>query len=216
MVYTRRLARSTLPRMRLNGKHTATGPTKQATGRATVGEAAEILGITAEAVRSRVKRGTLKSVKEGSTVYVLLEGGVTNCQQTADQTATERDGTYPRTSPKPDRTDDRAELVDALRDQVEYLRGQLGEEREARRRADMLLARLTEANATLAGQVRELTAAPVPRDESETPRQDAGGVEDRGEPRGAQTGAEEHSTIVERPTEETARRPSWWVRIFGG
>ncbi|MDP9478463.1 MAG: hypothetical protein M3R38_22745 [Actinomycetota bacterium] len=59
-------------------------------------------------------------------------------------------------------------MVDVLRDQVEYLREQLGEEREARRRADMLLARLAEANAALAGEVRELTAPGRPLDGPET------------------------------------------------
>ncbi len=66
--------------------------------RATVGEAAELLGITAEAVRSRIKRKTLKSTKEGSTVYVLLEAGGTHGSQTADQTTTEHDGTNAQTS----------------------------------------------------------------------------------------------------------------------
>src|SRR5687768_1507843 len=45
--------------------------------RVTVSEAADILGITAEAVRTRIKRGRLDSVKDppkpGGTVYVLLE-----------------------------------------------------------------------------------------------------------------------------------------------
>jgi hypothetical protein len=42
-----------------------------------VAEASEILGITAEAVRTRIKRGKLDSVKEPpdrtGTVYILLE-----------------------------------------------------------------------------------------------------------------------------------------------
>jgi hypothetical protein len=52
--------------------------TEQGPGRrrVTVAEASEILGITAEAVRTRIKRGKLDCVKEPSdstgTVYVLL------------------------------------------------------------------------------------------------------------------------------------------------
>jgi hypothetical protein len=53
------------------------------------------------------------------------------------------------------------------------------------------------------------------RDEPETSRQDAGGVEDRGETAEPQTGAEKPSTNWERSQEETERRP-WWVRWFGG
>ncbi|MDP9486613.1 MAG: helix-turn-helix domain-containing protein [Actinomycetota bacterium] len=212
--------------MRLNGKHTATGPTKQATGRATVGEAAEILGITAEAVRSRVKRGTLKSVKEGSTVYVLLEDGVTNWQQTADRTAPEYDRAKTQTPPEHDRTDDRAALVDSLEDQIRYLREQLAEEREARRRADTLLARLTEANASMAHQIRELTAPERPPDEAGTDAEDAEEVEERGEHAEAQAdaqgGAEASEGAEHRPDRagpqrgvQDARRP-WWIRIFVG
>jgi hypothetical protein len=40
--------------------------------RHSVRDAADILGITTGAVRSRLSRGTLQSVKEGGMVYVLL------------------------------------------------------------------------------------------------------------------------------------------------
>ena len=40
--------------------------------RVTVAQAAELLGLSAEAVRSRLQRGTLASTKENGTVYVLL------------------------------------------------------------------------------------------------------------------------------------------------
>lgn len=180
-----------------------------------MGEAAGLLGITAEAVRSRIKRGTLKISKEGGTVYVLLEGSGTHGSQSTDRTATEHDGTDAQTSPEHDQTSDRAELVDVLRDQVEYLREQLGEEREARRRADMLLARLAEANASMAGQIRELTAPKEPLDEPEAVAEASEGASPRSDTAGPQTGAQGRSTIVERPPEETARRP-WWLRILGG
>src|ERR671921_104710 len=55
-------------------------------------------------------------------------------------------------------------LVEVLREQAEYLRGQLAEEREARRRADTIIAQLTQANATLAARVPELEA---PQEHSE-------------------------------------------------
>ena len=41
--------------------------------RTTVAEAAEVLGISAEAVRGRIRRGTLPVEREGGTVYVLLD-----------------------------------------------------------------------------------------------------------------------------------------------
>jgi hypothetical protein len=41
--------------------------------RFTVAQAADVLGLSAEAVRMRIKRGTLAHVKEENTVYVLLD-----------------------------------------------------------------------------------------------------------------------------------------------
>ena len=147
-------------------------------------------------------------MKRGSTVYVLLEAGDTDGFQSTDQTTTEHDRTKARTTPEHDRTDNRAELVDSLQNQVEYLREQLGEEREARRRADMLLARLAEANASMAGQIRELTAPEGPPDGPET---EAGGVR---LPCRAPAPPAAPQASPQEP-EETARRPGW-VRIFGG
>ena len=57
---------------------TKQGPDRK---RVTVAEASEILGITAEAVRTRIKRGKLESLKDppapGGTVYVLLQADQT-------------------------------------------------------------------------------------------------------------------------------------------
>src|SRR5215217_9784733 len=82
--------------------------------RVTVAEASEILGITAEAVRTRIKRKKLDSVKDppapGGTVYVLLE---------ADQTRPDID---PAVKGR-DQTTDQTELVETLREQVAYLQG---------------------------------------------------------------------------------------------
>ncbi len=169
--------------------------------RLTVSEAADELGISAEAVRSRVKRGTLRSIKEGGTVYVLLP-------VEDDQTTTGRDQTDTRAEPGHDRTADqtstradlREELVESLLDQVAYMREQLAEEREARRRADTIIAQLTQANAEQARTIRELEPSPTPetRDARETASEGEHGTEtpagDTGQPRG---------------------RSSWWRRFFG-
>ena len=55
-----------------------------------------------------------------------------------------------------------------MKEQAEYLREQLAEEREARRRADTIIAQLTQANAALAARVPELEATSEARDEPET------------------------------------------------
>jgi hypothetical protein len=79
-------------------------------------------------------------------------------------------------------------LVEDLREQVHYLRSVLNEEREARRRADMIIAQLTQANAAL--------AAKVPEPESGTG--------------GSQTTSE--GTFKEKELEHRG----FWSRLFGG
>lgn len=97
--------------------------------RTTVAEAAEYLGISAEAVRGRIRRGTLPVEREGGTVYVLLEVDAAG-RTTADQ---------PRTTA--DRPSDRTDaLLAAYRDRVEDLREQLQAERQAHADARRLLA----------------------------------------------------------------------------
>jgi hypothetical protein len=158
--------------------------------RVTVREAAGELGITVEAVRGRIKRGTLGHHKDGGTVYVLLP--MDQAQPDPASRATSR-------QPDHDQTADDSRLVEVLEEQNAYLREQLGEEREARRRADMLLARLTEANASMAGQIQELTAP------------------DQGT-HGPESGAESEAGTSAPPERETpSSRPerSWWRRFFG-
>jgi len=93
--------------------------------RTTVAEAAEILGISAEAVRGRIRRGTLPVERESGTVYVLLEEAEQD-RTTADQ---------PRTTV--DQPDDRTDLlITELQDRVRSLE-------EANRENRRIIAALT-------------------------------------------------------------------------
>jgi excisionase family DNA binding protein len=124
--------------------------------RMTVQEAARRLGVTDDAIRKRIQRGTLEHDKDpDGRVYVYLgatEGGSHVGEQgNATRAAswdTTRDVTYDA-------------LLESLRDQVHYLRCVLEEERDAGRRADMIIAQLTQANAALAARVPELEAPPA-------------------------------------------------------
>ncbi len=161
------------------------------------------MGLTKGAVRSRIKRGTLPTVKEAGRVYVVFGGGTSSADHAADPDE-------PIGEPSA-----QSELIESLQDQVAFLRAELERRGEEADRYQRIVAGLAQTNANLSERVRELEATPEPRDESERVAEDAEGVEDRGESADAQAGAEEHSAIPERPTEETARR-SWWARIFGG
>jgi hypothetical protein len=78
--------------------------------RTTVAEAAEVLGISAEAVRGRIRRGTLPVEWEGGTVYVMLD------DQLDDRTTDDQ----PRTTG--DQPGDRTDLLIAeLQDRVRSL-----------------------------------------------------------------------------------------------
>src|SRR5829696_4454339 len=169
--------------------------------RVTVAEASEILGITAEAVRTRIKRGRLDSVKEPpdrtGTVYVLLE---------ADQTRPSIDPTLQSQDQTSDQTRPDEGLVDALREQVAYLQGviatrdrELEQRAEEIRRRDAALEREQQLAAIFADRLRELEAPREPREAPGTPSE----ASDSAEPRPA-TGGDQEST----------RRP-FWRRIFG-
>ncbi len=160
-----------------------------------VPEAARALGISPEAVRNRLSRGTLRSEKVDGRVFVLIDRDMAR--------HTERPITDTPNGVPPDAT----ELVEEMRARIEDLRDQLAEEREARRRADTIIMQLTQANAALASRLPELEAAAQDApDGSITVRDEDNGVSAHNGHDEAQKGAHE---------EREARRP-WWLRIFGG
>jgi hypothetical protein len=127
----------------------------QANQRLTVAQAAVSLGITEGAVRSRIKRGTLPTMKEGGTVYVVLSGGTSEANQ-----STNTDEPFGEPSGQ-------SELVEALQDQISYLRDQLEAEREAGRRKDHLLAAALE-------RIPAIEPPPEPRESPETVSEEEG------------------------------------------
>lgn len=116
--------------------------------RLTVQEAAEALGVTADAGRARIKRGTIGHERDGDRVFVFME---------ADESRTGRDQGG-------DEYADRPELVDLLRGQVEDLRADRDAWREQARRSDYLLGTSMERTRELEGRLRKLEA---PQDVSE-------------------------------------------------
>jgi hypothetical protein len=128
--------------------------------RTTVAEAAEILGISAEAVRGRIRRGTLPVERESGTVYALLEEAEQDCT-TADQ---------PRTTG--DQPDDRTDLlITELQDRVRSLE-------EANRENRRIIAALT-------SRIPQLEAPSEARESPETVDEQQG----RGQPHSDAPGA---------------------------
>jgi hypothetical protein len=123
--------------------------------RLTVPEAARGLGISPEAVRNRLSRGTLRSVKEDGTVYVLLE---TDRLRYTDDTPN-------------DIPDEPTALISAKDETIRVLREQL----EAERAASAELRRIV---AGLVQRVPELEPAreptPEPRESPVTSSREQG------------------------------------------
>jgi excisionase family DNA binding protein len=162
---------------------TDTATDQEAGRKLTVSEAAESLGISPDAVRSRIKRRTLPAVREGGRVFVALGS--------ADRLT---DRPRPTTRPSEDSGEER--LYQEMTDRIRYLERQVAEEREARRRADTLLAQLMQ-------RIPELEAPAETRGEPETDEADT----ERAEPRPATGGAQEG---VQKPWR------SLWRRWFSG
>jgi hypothetical protein len=132
----------------------------------TIPAAAERLGLTSDAIRMRLKRGTLAGRKVEGRWVVLVPGSnadptsterTQNAQEAKTERLTQRE--TQRSAEHPDATN---ALIDRLLSENAYLRATLDAEIEARRRADHLVAGLME-------RLPELTAGGT----NERPAQDA-------------------------------------------
>jgi hypothetical protein len=180
------------PGLRLRSKWSSipcVGERQDATqDRVTIQEAARRLEIKEDAIRKRIQRGSMRHEKaEDGRVYVWVDAA----QDTAQDTRQTSQDAYQ------DTTQD--ERLEDLREQIAYLRRQLDEERDARRRADMILAQLSQATAEQARTIRELEAPQEATEAAETVENEP----ERAEPRSS---TEEGQESDQRP---------WWRRIFG-
>jgi hypothetical protein len=125
---------------------------RRGAGRVSVEEAAVLLGISKEAVMTRLRHGTLRSEKtDDQMVHVWLSEALASDRNTVLPPA--RADASPRVT---------AEDIEELRKQVRHLRELLAEERGIGGREDRIISGLTRANASLAPLVPELKT-PVPR-----------------------------------------------------
>jgi len=157
--------------------------------RVTVDEAAKLLKTSANALRKRIERGTIKSEKVDGVRYVIL----------SDRDMPQHAGDAPSGMPHDsagtshDSAAGMSAFVDSLEDQVDYLRRQLEVWQEEARRKDHIIAALTE-------RIPELEPT---REASSEPR----------EYRQAPLEKQVDGTIP--PEDVAAEKPSWWQRFFG-
>jgi excisionase family DNA binding protein len=118
----------------------------------TVTEAAEMLGVTQSAIRKRIQRGTIPWDKDAEgRVYVYVDP------------SEERPETGDSWSRDPVPGQSRDDLLEAYKEQVEFLRQEL-------ERKDTIIMSLTQ-------RIPELEAAPEPRESPETVSPEMEGVE---------------------------------------
>jgi hypothetical protein len=120
-------------------------PGRDTKQRLSVAQAADALGLTVDAVRSRIARGTIEHVRESGRVYVLLN---------SDEYRQGRDKYTDKGS------DQVSDLTDELRDRLHYVEGQLEAERQAHGEARRLLAAALE-------RIPAIEAAPDKREGTE-------------------------------------------------
>jgi hypothetical protein len=161
--------------------------------RVTIQEAARRLGVKEDAIRKRIQRSSIRYEKaEDGRVYVWVDA----TQDTSRDTERTTQDVYQDTA--------QDARLDDFREQIAYLRQQLDEEREARRRADTIIAQLARANEEQARTIRELEAPSQPPSEERGSPETVGDEPESAEPRSASAEAQEG---VQRP---------WWRRLFGG
>jgi len=153
-----------------------------------VQEAAGMLGTSVDAVRKRIRRGTLRSEREDGRVYVWVDG--------------DPDAHAPpyREAPhgvqdevRPAAVEAKDAHIAALEGRIDSLEKQLDVRAEELRRKDHIIAGLVE-------RVPELGPAQDDRDAPQAAAEAPGGVEGRAGGADPQNGSE---------------RPSWWRRMFG-
>jgi hypothetical protein len=161
--------------------------------RLTVQEAAEVLGTSVDAVRMRVRRGSLESEKDpDARVYVWVDGD-------ASETKPELEG-------------ESTGLISAKDETIRVLHEQLQAEKQAHAEARRLLAGALDRIPPQLETPRESSEA------SESVVEDCGGAGE-GTPRsstaGPQEGAERPRDTAEFPMRGSLARP-WWRRMFSG
>jgi len=170
------------------------------TRRATIQEAARIMGVSEGAIRKRVKRNTLRHDKEADgRVYVYLEGVTRGVDDRVDEV------------PHPDSN----ALISEMRDRITFLEGEL-------QRKDAILLSMTEAMKAIAPPAQEEAPRATPEPPTEATPQ-PGRVEHQPAVESAQEPRE--SSEMHMPEagggplphdQQRASERPWWRRIFGG
>jgi hypothetical protein len=169
-----------------------------------VRQAADALGLSSDAVRKRIARGTLPSRKgEDGHVSVWL-----------DEAGQGQDEDQPGGGTEAGRAQD-AELVEELRDRVRYLERQLDVRTEELREHRRLLAGLIERMPELAEGPQEATQTGDEGGQAGAASSSPTNTSPDGTQSPAQHAEEASPTPTPQGPQTDVQRP-WWRRILGG
>ena len=161
--------------------------------RVSVWEAAHLLGISKDAVMTRVRHGTLRSEKSDDEIVHVWLGEALDSDRNSVLPRARVDASLQGT----------VEDIEELREQARHLREVLAEERGIGGREDRIIAQLTQANASLAPLVPERkTPAPRMRPEPVKPAEVKTSQPQSAEPESKGPGREARS----RPESARSRR----------
>ena len=156
------------------------------TRRVTVKEAAALLDVTPDAIRARLRRGTLgKETGPDGETLVLLKGAI------SDGDGRRHDGDTTTDTMRHDA--DTTALVEQLRGEIEYLRETIDKRDDELRRRDEELRRRDHQLWAALERVPPAIEPPEPRESPTTSSQDVDGT----------------------PPPPEEERQSWWKRFFG-
>ncbi len=154
-----------------------------------VGEAATALGVTRDAIHKRIRRGTIRyDTGEDGRLYVYIDTSTSNAGEYTDKSKDKSES-------EPSESLER--LISSQEAQLDYLRDQLQQERDANRENRRIIAGLTQR----IPQLESPSSTDAPQE-----AEGAGGDAGRGDVPGGSGNAGESS----------APRPSLWRRLFGG
>ena len=156
--------------------------------RVDVQEAAGMLGTSVDAVRKRIRRGTLRSEREDGRVYVWVDG--------------DPDAHAPPYREAPHGVQDEVRLVVEAKDaHIAALEGRIG---SLEKQLDVRAEELRRKDHIIAGLVERVPALELPSEAREAPQ-----------PAPETTGGDEEPRPATEGAQNGLQRPSWWRRIFG-
>jgi excisionase family DNA binding protein len=188
----------------------STNPKEGSAARMTVKEAARTLGIKEESVRKHVRRGKMRFEKaEDGHLYVYVDAS----QMVRDERLDGPKDVYDDRSVD-GTTGQTRELIESKDETIRILQDQLQEEREARKRADTIIAQLTEADLAHAQRMPALEASQVHEEATQGAAESAAGIHRQGGTGDPRSPGRPRDT-AEFPVRGSLTRP-WWRRAFGG